>query len=145
MNTLLDTDLPAAPRLASPEQVAALVGYCFSEERVKKWTYEKAGLLLNELNRKAKVVMARARNAAAQYDVKTGDGSVAPRVRTATDEFQREQAARAVRDAGGQSVDELYMAVAAAVWLLDEYEIRRLAKHFVVTFDPPQTETERAA
>lgn len=144
--TLLDTtDTTPVPRLATPEQVAALVGYCLSEERVKKWTYEKAGLFLNKLNREDRVVRARARATGAQYEVKANDGTMVPIVRNVVDEFRRREAGKAVRDAGGQTVDELYMAVAAAVWMLDEFEIRRLAKHFVATFDPPQTETERAA
>lgn len=129
---------PAAPvpkdeapdvRMASDEQVARLVsGWLYREESAKKLTYEKAGLLLNKLQRQASVTIRRAAAVARNLD---GDKDTPPAASQRWLTESRDTYAAGVREMARAGGDELTNAVAWGLWALDEYELRFLAAEIV--------------
>lgn len=119
---------PAGPRMATEEQIERLLvlGAGADEDkarkRFEKWTYERAGLTINEWARRARLVEQRAKDTAREYD------QFEAKVRKSLP-FEGADAAAAVEQAMDLGALELAAAVSAAVWVLPDERLRTLAGH----------------
>ena len=127
-DTLFDTGV----RLATEEQVRELVMFHYRAEVVRKWTYEKAGVKLNRLRKKAH--RNAQHGAAVARDIDRADG-VEPPLRGVTNAISRDMAAdtlvQALRSSDPHEISD---ALADAAHRLDDDEARRVAGYLVKLF-----------
>jgi hypothetical protein len=123
-------EFAVGPRLATDEQVERLLVLGAgsdpdkAREKFKKWSYERAGLTINEWSRRAKLVEQRAKDKAREYD------DVEARVREPLP-FELEDAAAGIAQALDHGALELASAVSGAVWVMPEDRLRTLAGHLM--------------
>lgn len=135
--TLFGTEDGTEPReaLASEEQVQSLVAFGRREDVVRKWSYERAGVTLNDLKRKAELAVKRAQSKAKDIDARAGE---APPDHRRIPPWQRSGTAAFVGRVitGAESIVDAEAVVGEAAWSLEPAEAKRLLGVMRRVLDP---------